>query len=565
MIQYIAKQAKMKAKLFVASLLLSASCLFGQSGSEALLERLDQTIDSAAIYDAAKYSRIEKIKDAFNSNSDKGLPVQYDYYLSLYEEYKIFKFDTAFQCSKGMEEIAFSLNDPFKIAESKINLSFVLLSAGMYKEADEVLNKIDIHGQPDSLKASYYLLRGRYYYDLADYTSDNFFYPGYFKKAGEFLDSALAIFSPSSFEYVYYSGLKQIKTGDIQKAFTNFQLLLKRPDLTDHQLALTSSTLSFVYYIKSNISETINYQARAAIADIRSSTKETFAILNLSQVLFTQGDFNKASRYIKKAVSDATFYGARQRKVQVSAILPIIQGSEINAIKHQRQQWVRYAIIVSVIVVLFGFLLLIIFRQNTKVRKAKKDISDAHASLREVNNRLEYLNAELHTVNTNLVDSNYKLEEANKIKDEYVGYFFTANAELFRKIEKFKTSIEEKIHYGKFNDIKYIVSGLDVKHEKEELLKNFDRAFLKLFPHFVEDFNALFNEEDRVKLHEGELLNTDLRIYALIRLGIKDNEKIAEILEYSIKSIYAYKTKIRNKAKVSRYEFDKKIMEIRSI
>jgi hypothetical protein len=97
------------------------------------------------------------------------------------------------------------------------------------------------------------------------------------------------------------------------------------------------------------------------------------------------------------------------------------------------------------------------------------------------------------------------------------------------------------------------------------LLKSFDKAFLKLFPHFVEEFNALFSEEDQVKLPDKQLLTTDLRIYALIRLGIRENEKIAEILEYSIKSIYAYKTKIRNRSKLPKEEFDKKIMSIKSL
>lgn len=555
----------MKRTFVTWMLLLVLPDVFGQTGDEVLLQRLDRIIDSTGFYDAGQYSRIEKIRQSFDAADDKGLPAQYDYYHRLYDEYKIFRFDTAFLYAKKLETIAASLNESFKTAQSKIDLSFVLLSSGMYKEAEEVMDKINIQDQPDSLKAGYYLLRGRYYYDLADYTSDDFFYPGYFKRAGEFLDSALAIFPTTSFEYGYYSGLKQIKMGDLQRSFDNFHGLLQRPDLTDHQLALTSSTLSFVYFSKGDINEAINYQARAAMADIRSSTKETFAVLNLSQVLFKQGDFNKASRYIRKAVDDATFYGARQRKIQVSAILPIIQGSEINAINHQRKLWVIYAIVVSGIVILFAFLLIVIVRQNRKLEKARQEISAAHTSLREVNTRLEQVNAELHTVNNNLVDVNYKLEEANKIKDEYVGYFFTANAELFRKIEKFKTTIEEKIHYNKFNDVKFIINALDIKQEKEESLKSFDKAFLKLFPHFVEDFNTLFNEEDRVSLQDGELLNTDLRIYALLRLGIKENEKIAEILEYSVKSIYAYKTRIRNRAKVPRDEFDKKVMEIKSI
>jgi hypothetical protein len=160
---------------------------------------------------------------------------------------------------------------------------------------------------------------------------------------------------------------------------------------------------------------------------------------------------------------------------------------------------------------------------------------------------------------------NSKLLEANKIKEEYIGYFFTITSVFIQKIDRWKKVIELKLADRKFEDIRLIVNNINIHNEKEELLKSFDKAFLKLFPHFVEEFNALFSEEDQIALHDEQLLTTDLRIYALIRLGIRDNEKIAEILEYSIKSIYAYKTKIRNRSKVSKEEFDKKIMSIKSL
>lgn len=557
----------MRSNFFLACILLviPGSSLFAQTERDSLINALNRAIDSSRHYDARKLAIIESIKKDHEASADRAPAAQYDYYLKLYEEYKIFKFDAAFRYAKKLEEIAPSLNDPFKSAQAGIKLSFVLLSAGMYKEADEVMNKIGMRLQPDSLKAEYYLTRGRYYYDLADYTSDDFFYPGYFKKAGEYIDSALALFSHESFEYIYYSGLKQIKIGDLEKSFANFHTLLKRPDLTDHQLALAASTLSFVYFTKGDVNEAINYQFRAAIADIKSSTKETFAVLNLAQILFQQGDFNKASRYIKKAVDDATSYGARQRKIQVSTILPIIQASEISDVKRQRKLWIIYGIVVSLVLILFAFLLVIIRRQNKKLEQAKKEISEAHKQLHEVNGQLTQLNGELQVVNASLLDVNARLEEANKIKEEYIGYFFTMDAEFFQKIERIKKAIEEKIHYGKFNEIRYIVNGINIKNEKEELVKSFDKAFLKLFPHFVDEFNALFDEENKIKLADGELLNTDLRIYALLRLGIKENEKIAEILEYSVKSIYAYKTKIRNRSKMPKEEFDKKVMEIKSI
>ncbi|RYE47288.1 MAG: tetratricopeptide repeat protein, partial [Hyphomicrobiales bacterium] len=153
--------------------------------------------------------------------------------------------------------------------------------------------------------------------------------------------------------------------------------------------------------------------------------------------------------------------------------------------------------------------------------------------------------------------------EANKIKEEYIGYFFNVNSEFFDKIERFKKSLEQKVNDRKLEEIKFLVNNINLRLEKEYLLQNFDRVFLKLFPNFVAEFNAFFSPENQIELKEGELLNTDLRIFALIRMGIHDNEKIARILQYSVHTINTYKTKIKNRSFVSNEEFEKKIMQIK--
>jgi len=163
------------------------------------------------------------------------------------------------------------------------------------------------------------------------------------------------------------------------------------------------------------------------------------------------------------------------------------------------------------------------------------------------------------------VETNYKLSEANKIKEEYIGYFFNADSEFFDRIGKFKKSLEQKIAYRKWEDIITLVNSTNLKKEKEELLQNFDKVFLKLFPDFIQRYNDLFREEDKVQLKDHEFLNTDLRIFALIRMGIHDNEKIARILEYSVNTINTYKTKIKNRSIVPNEEFEQRIMEIRTL
>jgi hypothetical protein len=133
------------------------------------------------------------------------------------------------------------------------------------------------------------------------------------------------------------------------------------------------------------------------------------------------------------------------------------------------------------------------------------------------------------------------------------------------KIEAFKQAIENKLMAKKFDDIRYVVGNINLKPEREELYYSFDKVFLKLFPDFVQTFNSYFKEEDRFILKEGQLLNMELRIFALIRMGIHDTEKIAKILDYSINTIYNYKARIKSKSIIPNEEFERKIMEIKAI
>jgi len=186
----------------------------------------------------------------------------------------------------------------------------------------------------------------------------------------------------------------------------------------------------------------------------------------------------------------------------------------------------------------------IIFLQLRKINKVKSILQEANNNLREVN---------AHLI------------EANKIKEEYIGYFFNVNSEYIEKIESFQKNLHRKIVAKQYNDLDNIINNTDLKKERENLFINFDKIFLKIFPNFVFEFNKLFGPEDQIMPEKGELLNTDLRIFALIRLGITDNDKIAKFLNYSVNTIYTYKTKIKNKTIVDRDLFEHKIMEIKAI
>lgn len=534
----------MKLISFCLLLLLLDLHTIADPGRDSLLNALNRAIEASPSYDAQKQAAIQQLRTTLENNPDASPETRYSIYLQLYNEYKSFTYDSAYAYARKLEYLAYEMKDPSRIVYARVKLGFTLVSSGLFKETFDSLNTLHTEGFPDSVRAEYYSLMGRYYYDLGDFDNDKYYTPEYNKKGSLYIDSALALYPPSSFQYSYFQGLQFLRSGRVDEAALCFRRTIGRKDLSLHQLALVASTLSDLYMRKSEFDTAINLLVQAAIADIQSSTKETSAIMNLSELLFKKGDVRQASIYIERAMQDAMFYGARQRKIQAGAILPIIEDEKIATVEGERRILIGYASVVTLLLLALVALAVVIFRQVRKLRIAQQIISDANAKTQEIN---------------------HQLVEANKIKEEYIGYFFNVNSDYFNKVEKFKKAIEQKILDRKFDEIRFLAGNINLKKEKEDLLQHFDKVFLKLFPHFVDDFNALFKPEDQVHLKDDELLNTDLRIFALIRMGIGDNEKIAKILEYSVNTIYTYKTRIKNKSTVDNDAFEERIMQIRTL
>jgi Domain of unknown function (DUF6377) len=197
-----------------------------------------------------------------------------------------------------------------------------------------------------------------------------------------------------------------------------------------------------------------------------------------------------------------------------------------------------------------GFVV-IIFKQLRKLQKAGRLISVTNRELRERNNDLRLLNTGLN--------------EANKIKEEYIGYYFHNNSQYIDKLEALKKALTTQLDNKHYGAVQKIVEGMHIKQERNELLRGFDTVFLKLFPHFIHQFNSFFQESDRIHLADDQLLNTELRIFALIRLGIDDSEQISRMLGYSINTIYTYKTRVKNRSVLPNEEFEARVQAIQAV
>ncbi len=495
-----------------------------------LLKELNAVISDRPKYEKIKLQRLESLREELKRSPKQNLEKQFVILSKLTEEYKTFIYDSAFSYSLRLLQVAYAQRDSVKIAHAKNQLGFILLSSGMFTETLDSLKNLPMKHMPDTIRADYYSIMSRTYYDLVDFDRDLFYKTRYAKLGTAYIDSAKNLFPPDSYDHIYLRANRNLKNENNQQALADLELLLKRKDLTLHQEAITASTLSYYFETRDQPEEAIIYLAHAAIADIKGSIKETVAIYRLAELLYEKGDIKNAYTYIQLAMEDATFYGARQRKVQVGSILPVIATAKLNGVDEQRKIWLIYSSLITVLTILVLVFAFLIFKQLKKRKAAER-----------------------------------ALQEANKIKEEYIGYYFNVNSEYVSKIEAFKKSIEMKLMTKKVDDIKLTVNNINTKKEREELYTSFDQIFLKLFPDFVEVFNSYFPDEDKIVLKEGQLMNTELRIFALMRMGIHDAEKIAKILDYSINTIYNYKARVKGKSFVPNEEFEKKIMEIHAL
>lgn len=510
------------------------------SNTDSLLRQLNQTLAQSKTYDDTKLTHLKQLKN--NLAQAKQLPQQYDVCLQLYEAYKAFHYDSAFSYALMLQDIANKMQDNHRSQYAKIKLGFILLSSGMFRETAEIMDTLKTNHLPDSMRAEFFVLMRRYYYDLSDYVNDQHYSPIYLKEAARYTDSAVALYPENHFQRLDCLGYKYYKQGNLDSSLYYFNRIIAKNDLSFHEQARVNANLGFIYVIRNEYEKAVDLLARSAMADAKGSVKETTATFNLASILFKTGDIKNASKYIEKAVEDATFYGARQRKVQVSAILPIIEGERFNTVESQKDRLFIYSAVATFLLLASIVMSFIIYKQVQKLKAAQNTITKANQIQQEIND---------------------KLLESNKIKEEYIGYCFQIASAYIDKIEKLKNQVDHKLLDNKYSEIRFLVNNINIKQERDELFRNFDRIFLKIFPNFVAHFNSFFKEEDQIKLKDNELLNTDLRIYALIRIGISENEKIAQILEYSVNTIYAYKTKIRNKSLLPNDEFEEKIMGIK--
>lgn len=511
------------------------------NNSDSLLKVLDTTISHRAKYTKAREDKIKELKK--QKSFSKTNKERHDINTEIIGQYNSFICDSAeFYVNENLA-IAQKMNNEELILEAKLNLSYVYSLSGLFTQAVAILDSLNYDNLPQHLKALCCWNSIRYYENLINYVDDKKFTKIYTEKIQGYRDEVMSILYTQSDEYRKELAFKLQQEGKFNESIELLTPIFKKQEPGTHGYAMAAMSLAKVYKAEKKYEEEKYYLILAAITDITLAVKENEALLSLAINLYDKGDIDRAYNYIKVALDDALYYNARFKNSVIARVQPIIEDTYLKKIEEQKANLRLYAILISLFVVILAIALYYNYIHFVAVSKAKK---------------------ELRHVNEKLLNINQKLDEANIVKEKYIGYFMNQCAIYINKLDDYRKTVNRKIKTGQVDSL-HKSSSSELEKEIEELCNNFDKAFLKLFPNYIEEFNSLLKPQNRYQQEGGSLLNTELRIFALIRLGITDVSQIAIFLRYSVQTVYNYKSKVKGKALIDSDQFEEEIKKIGSL
>ncbi len=546
-------------------LLLSSTFVYSRNNQVSqALKMLDDCIEKRSDFELIKKKQILNLERGLSNR--KVSPInKYNRYLNLYNQYQSYKYDSAYSLAGRMLSMAEILQNPDRIAESKIALAFSCMSAGLYKEASEISSSIDTLQLQTISKIKLYSFMSTLYMDMSNFSGTKPFDKKYRSISLDYCKKCISLSSTITSDLIMVRIRKYQLEDDYLQATKSAEQYLTKQNYKSHEYAIIASTLGYFYQTKRDTVKAILCFANAAIVDIEMATKETAAIRQLAELLYTQGDIQHAYSYATLALDDANFYNARQRKIEVGRILPIIEAGRFEIIKEQKDKLLIYSGLISILFVLFMIATFIILKQKKRLNSARLLIMQQNQDLLKSNEELTAIQKKISKQNIDLLHINERLKEAHRIKDEYIGYFFSTNSSYLEKIEDYRKLVARKIRSRQFDELLQLTTSTDLRKEREDMFALFDQIFMKLFPDFVMRYNLLFEEEDRTIIKSDGILTPEIRIFALIRLGITESERIAQFLDFSLSTVKNYKTKAKNRSVIPNELFEHKIMEIESV
>ena len=536
--------------LIVIIITLMIQPIYIKGDNNQLYKQLDAALTQRAHYVELKEKSLNEIKQGakyVTSNEDK---------LKLYEqlanEYKAYEYDSAMTyVNKGLI-LAQKSNNIFFNKRFQLSQTRLLITRGFYAEAKEILQKIEPKEEPRDYQFLYYYTMYGLYNNWSTYCENNEFSKNYDLKKVEYLKKAIELSPKKDAFYYYLMGELYYFSNhpNNNKTIQYYKKALSMEKTNSRLHAMTAFALSEIYQKANNLELMEHYLLVAAISDVTSATKENVALQDIALFIYKHKtrSLNKAQEYINLSLEDAYTYKSRLRRIEISSKLQLITNAYTDDIK-TTNRLLNIALLVIILLLLGVGISSLFIRKKNRLLKQKKDEITATSA------KMEILNGQLHLINDELKDTNQKRERLVKV---YIDLCY----KNIERNSKLRTLVVRTIKANQSKELLSLLSSsTNTEKENKEFLTEFDKAFLSLYPTFVNELNQQLTESAHIQLKENGEMPPILRVCALLRLGITESSKIAGILSYSPQTVYNYRSILKNNA-IDKEHFEENVLKL---
>ena len=512
---------------------------------DSLLNVLDAVIDSSEVYNRQLQHELIQYRQRYDNAPSP--EARFDIAHELFLHYRKYRLDSALHYARQRVKIAADLGEPDSLSSARLDEADALKCLGRLHDALHILEKIP-HTPYINNNAHYYYLYHSILLSLSQMTTD---------------PDEMAYYRPLLMRYRDTVNMVNrdnpltvcVNTSEIEKCQGHVnQALEKLLRFGEQNKDMVQQSAIYWYVLGETYRDIGDNQGAkycftmSSIIDKRNCNKTYTSLQSLAWVLYNEGDTERAYHYITCSLGDVMASNARSRLSLVSEYLPIITAA------YEQKQYtsaMRRNILIGaslIAAIILGIMLWILHSRSKRLALMHHELAEGNSKLLTLNSRLENLN--------------HDLVESNLIKEEYIGQLFNLCSSYINEAEKNRVKMLAKLKSGKTKEVEQQLDQSTMKEDLSKLFYHFDMIFLQLFPDFIERFNALLRPGEQIEVKGDNLLSPELRIYALVRLGINDSTKIASFLHYSPQTVYNYRMKTRNRSNIPKDEFASRVQRL---
>jgi hypothetical protein len=505
-----------------------------QNDISRLYDTIDSLIENRKDLFVEKEIRLKVLKDDLQKSTSEDQLFKINE--RIYDEYMAYDFDSAYYYINKNVERQRALGDADRFAASAVRMAHILAVSGIFNNARLLLNEVRVQDISKENKINYYEQQSElnlFRSEMANFTP---LFPAYIDSMQHYRQKILEIAPHDSYNYIFNLATYTCEQGEVDEAIKMLEDYLPQLRQGERHYSVITSTLAYFYTHKNQPETREKYLLLSAISDLRGCILENNSLRELSIILLDRQEYKKAYNYIQLASADAKRYGSRLRSLQVARLTPLITEAYDAERAHTQRRTNILLVVLSVITLLLvAAIIFVLFL----IRKRRAVMEKIHA-----------MNLELERRNAVIEKANNEMKESNRIKDEYIGRFLELSSNYIQRGEERAKLLNRLARDKKMAELYAELKSTASLNESVRLFyQNFDTAFLNIYPNFIKEVNCLMADGNQFEVDEAHKLTTELRILALIRLGINDNQKIADILRSSITTIYTYRSKLKARAR----------------